>query len=110
MTINVKTENDITVVEISGELNAGTVPDAQGAVLPLAGPGCKIVLDLAAVPFMSSAGLRLMLVLFRTVKSKGGKILLAGLADEIKSTMSLTGFLDFFDCRPTRAEAVSALS
>ncbi len=110
MAINVQTENDVTIVEIAGELNASTVPDAQGAVLPLAVPGCKIVLDLAAVPFMSSAGLRMMLVLFRTVKSKGGKILLAGLAEEIKSTMALTGFLDFFDCRPTRADAVAALA
>ena len=45
---------------------------------------------------MSSAGLRMMLLIYRQVIGGGGRVVLVGLSEDIKDTMSVTGFLDFF--------------
>jgi anti-sigma B factor antagonist len=96
MEITSKKVADVTVVQLDGELTALTAGDTQGKVLQLVGPGVKMILDMSRVSFMSSAGLRMLLVLYRTISGRGGKILLVGLSEDIRITMSLTGFLDLF--------------
>ncbi len=92
---------DVTVVELAGELTAQTTGDVQETVLLLAEPDAKVILDMSRVPFMSSAGLRMLLVLYRTIKGRAGEILLVGLSEDLRNTMDLTGFLDLFHHRNT---------
>ncbi|MGD1804863.1 anti-sigma factor antagonist [Dapis sp. BLCC M126] len=94
--INIKTEEGIKVVELSGDIDANTAPDVQKQVVPLAEPGSKILMDMTNVPYMSSAGLRMLLSLYRQTEAQKGKVVLAGLSEELQDTMSVTGFLDFF--------------
>ncbi len=101
MDINIKTLEDVTVVELAGDIDANTAPSIQEKVLPLVGTGGKVLLDMTAVPYMSSAGLRMLLSLFRQVSAKDGKLVLVGLSEEIRDTMSITGFLDFFTTTET---------
>ena len=53
-------------------------------------------LDMSRVTYMASAGLRLLLVVHRTIGGQGGQVLLVGLSEDIRNTMEVTGFLDFF--------------
>lgn len=96
MEINVKQLAEITLVELSGDVDASTAPKVQENVLPLAKPDSKILLDMTQVPYMSSAGLRMLLTLYRQTVAKDGKLVLVGLSEELQDTMSVTGFLDFF--------------
>jgi anti-sigma B factor antagonist len=108
MQIDVGAIEGISVIGLQGDLDGNTAPAAQARVLPLIQPGCRLVLDMTRVPYMSSAGLRMMLLVFRQVAGKGGRIVLAGLSEEIKDTMSLTGFLDFFTTADTVDAALTA--
>ena len=54
------------------------------------------VFDVTGVPYMSSAGFRLLLLIYRQVSLRGGKVAIVGLSEEIRDTMAVTGFLDFF--------------
>lgn len=110
MTVKIATEGAVKVASLSGELDASTAPAAQQQLLPLAQPGAKVVLDLTDVPYMSSAGLRLLLSIYRQITTTGGAIALAGVVDEIKDTMAVTGFLKFFVVHDTVAAAVESLS
>jgi len=96
MEVNVSTMQGITVISLTGELSAKTAPAAQQSILAQAQPQGKMILDMTAVPYMSSAGLRVLLVVYRTVSGKGGRAVLVGLSEDLKNTMSVTGFLDFF--------------
>jgi anti-sigma B factor antagonist len=96
MDINIKNLKDVTVVEMAGDIDANTAPAVQKEVLPLVKPGSKILLDMTKVPYTSSAGLRLLLSLYRQVTGNDGQLVLVGLSEEIEDTMSITGFLDFF--------------
>lgn len=96
MKITISTLKQATVVSIEGDLDASTAPEAQAKILPLAESGAKIALDMSRVPYMSSAGLRMLLATYRAIAGKGGKVVLVGLSSDLQDTMSLTGFLDFF--------------
>lgn len=96
MEIDSRTVGDALVVEIRGELDGKTAPAAQQEIVPLVPSDGRVVLDMSGVGFMSSAGLRMMLLLYRHALSKQSRIALVGLAEEIRDTMDATGFLDFF--------------
>ena len=96
MDVNVSTVQGITVIALTGELSAKTAPAAQQSILAQAQPLGKMILDMSGVSYMSSAGLRVLLVVYRTVSGKGGQAMLVGLSEDLRNTMAVTGFLDFF--------------
>ena len=109
MEITIKTIEEITVVEITGDIDGKTAPQVQEEISPLIQPGCKIILDMTNVDYMSSAGLRLMLTTYRQVSSNNGQVLLIGVSEEIQETMSATGFLRFFTVHDTIDAGLAAL-
>ena len=110
MQINVRTVDQITVVDLEGEIDANTAAVAQETILPLAGSGGKLLLEMTRVTYMSSAGLRLLLSTYRRISGTGGHVVLVGLSDELRETMSMTGFLDFFATQHTIEDALAALA
>ncbi len=109
MRINIRNIDQVTVVEMTGELDSTTAPAVQNQILPLAQENRRIVLDMSGTLYMSSAGLRILLLLYRQISSGSGRIALAGLSDEIKDTMNITGFLNFFKIYDDVALAADAL-
>jgi len=109
-TINITNCQDVTVIEIVGDIDANTAPEVQGKVLPLVQPESKILLDMTNVKYTSSAGLRFLLSLSRQVEAKEGQLVLVGVSEEIQDTMSITGFLDFFTTFDNRTEGLKELS
>jgi anti-sigma B factor antagonist len=109
MEINVKSSGQVTVVELAGDIDSNTAPQAQERILPLLQPAVKILLDMSGVEYMSSAGLRMLLSMYRQVSRQNGGIVLVGLAEGIKDTMSVTGFLNFFTIRDTVDDGLKAL-
>jgi anti-sigma B factor antagonist len=71
MEIVTKTVGEITIVELSGDIDANTAPKVQEQVLPLAESGAKLLLNMTEVPYMSSAGLRSLLALYRQTTTQG---------------------------------------
>ncbi|MEM1169716.1 MAG: anti-sigma factor antagonist [Cyanobacteria bacterium P01_H01_bin.35] len=110
MEINIRTEEEIKVVEVIGDIDANTAADVQKQVVPLAEPSSKILMDMTQVPYMSSAGLRMLLSLYRQAQAKEGKVVLVGLSEELQDTMSVTGFLDLFTTAETFELGITALN
>lgn len=109
MDITTKTVQGVTVVHIVGDIDGKTAPELQEQVSALVQPGIKILLDMTRVDYMSSAGLRMLLATYRQVSSSDGHIVLAGLSEDIKDTMSMTGFLRFFATYETLEAGLAAL-
>ena len=104
--VNIRRGRSGTVVELTGEINSSTSVGLLDDLLPLIGNGRALVVDLHAVDYVSSAGLRTLLVVYREAQRGGTSVRLAGLSDEIRFVMSVTGFLDFFEPKvedPTKA-------
>jgi anti-sigma B factor antagonist len=109
MTVNIREVGGVHVVELAGELDANTSPAAQQQILPLAVENARILLDMGGVSFMSSAGLRLLLSTYRQVATQKGTVALAGLSEDLKDTMSMTGFLSFFTTYDTTDAGLAAM-
>ena len=107
--MNTKTVKEVAVVELTGEIDASTAPKIQAQVLPLTQSNNKIILDLSGVSYMSSAGLRVLLSLYRQTTAKNGNLVLVGLSEDIEDTMSVTGFLNFFTVCKTLDSGLAAL-
>ena len=109
MDVKIKTVEQVTVVKIVGEIDGMIAPEVQQRILPLVQPGSKILLDMNGVPYMSSAGLRMLLSTYRHVSSNQGQIVLVGLSEDIQDTMSATGFLRFFSTYETVEAGLATL-
>lgn len=109
MEISMKTVDEVEVVALSGDIDGSNAPAVQEQIMPLVHPECRILLDMSGVSYMSSAGLRMLLSTYRQISRQSGRIALVGLAEEIKDTMAVTGFLDFFTTCDTIEEGVKAL-
>ena len=110
MQIDIKTVEQATVVELVGDVDTNTAPEVQEKVLPLVQEGSKILLDLTGVDFMSSAGLRLLLSLYRRISSQNGSLVLVGPTEYVKDTMDITGFLSIFTICDTLDDGLEALN
>jgi anti-sigma B factor antagonist len=110
MDINAKIIEQVTVVELAGDIDGKTAPEAQQQILAVVQPAAKILLDMSQVAYMSSAGLRVLLATHRQVTSQKAALGLVGLSEEIQDTMSATGFLNFFTTYHTLEDGLAALS
>ncbi|MFN5514550.1 MAG: STAS domain-containing protein [Cyanobacteriota bacterium] len=110
MDITLTQQNEIQIATLVGDIDANTAPGVTAKILPLAQSGSKILLNLSAVPYMSSAGLRMLLSLYREAAAQNSKVALVGLSEEIQDTMSVTGFLKFFTVCPTLEKGIEQLS
>ena len=110
LNINVGNEQGVTIVKLSGAIDSNTAPEAQARILPLMESQPSVVLDMREVEYLSSAGLRTLLLLYRQAASRNGKVAIAGLRESIKDTMAVTGFLNFFLVRDDVAAAVAEIS
>ncbi|PIE35321.1 anti-sigma B factor antagonist [candidate division KSB3 bacterium] len=109
MTFQISTVNHVTVVEIIGDIGGQAAREIQDHILPQIEDASHILLDMHQVGYMSSAGLRLLLLLYRQVKEKNGHIVLAGVSEEIRDIMAITGFIGHFTIGDTLEEGLHAL-
>jgi anti-sigma B factor antagonist len=110
MEIEFEQVDGVTVATLVGELDGRTAPIVQEKLLALPSPDGKVLLDMRGVSYISSAGLRALLMLYRQIAGNQGQVALCGLSDGIKDVMSITGFLEFFAAYDTIEEGVAMLT
>ncbi len=110
MDIEIEEGAGVTVARLVGEMNSSTVEIVQNSLLELVQPGCKILLDMSGVTYISSVGLRALLLLYRQTSHEEGHIVLCGLTEMVYDTMFITGFLEFFETYDTCAQGKKQLT
>ncbi|WP_353673889.1 STAS domain-containing protein [Synechocystis sp. LKSZ1] len=110
MEINLKTVEDVKIAVLVGDVDASTAPTVTEQILPLVESHGKILLDMTGVAYMSSAGLRMLLSLYRQAAAQESQLVLIGLSEDVKDTMSVTGFLDFFQISDTVEAGLASLT
>ena len=90
MDIAKKTEGGRTIISVTGRVDTTTAPELD-AGLKLEGTE-TLTLDLSGVPYMSSAGLRCLLVAQKKMMAGGGSLTIAGLQPAVREVLDITGF------------------
>lgn len=109
MKVTVKKVEQVSVVEIAGEIDSKNAPQIHEKISALIQPEAKILLDMSQVSYMSSAGLRVLLATYRNTSSQKAHVVLTGLSEELHDIMSATGFLRFFTIYETVEVGLEAL-
>ena len=110
MEITNRFENDVLVLGLDGRFDAHAAPRVEETFTTLFSQGAtKVVVDFSAVGYLSSAGLRVLLVMIRKLKSAQGAIVLAGLQPHVKEVFDISGFTDLFTIEGSVQEALAAI-
>jgi len=87
--------NNSLVISIEGRIDTNTAPQLDEAVNKLIGDTKRVVLDFTGVEYISSAGLRVVLSLHKTMRANGGELVIAHAKDEVMEIFDMTGFSGF---------------
>jgi len=110
MNVAISEENGIGTARLEGSLDRKTAPEVREQLRPFLAVNPKLILDLTKVDYLSSAGLRLLLLLYRELAGRKGKLVLVGVSEDIRTVMSHTGFLNLFTLANSETDAQHALA
>jgi len=92
MNITKTQDGDVVTLALKGRLDTTTAPQLQGVILEEFKTAGTVRLDFIELVYVSSAGLRVLLLGEKTAKSKQGKQILANVSADIMEVFEMTGF------------------
>ncbi|MEO3386232.1 STAS domain-containing protein [Mesorhizobium sp. CAU 1741] len=112
MTLVVKedTESGIAILNVTGRLDSNTASDLEPTLFERTRNEAAVLLDMQAVPYISSAGLRVLLGAAKIARATGTRLALCGLAPQVHEVLQLSGFARAFETFGTRADVMDAMS
>lgn len=96
MIINVEKNNEKVVLKIEGRLDTTTAPELEKEISALSNSVTELVLDMAKLEYVSSAGLRVILGAQKKM-SKVGKMTLVSVCETVMEVFEITGFADILN-------------
>jgi anti-anti-sigma factor len=110
MDLTIEPQGDVTVVKARGDINAASCGRLEEALTGLIDQGrMRLVLDLADVRYVSSAGLRVLLVAAKRLAGKGA-FALSRASEPVRQVLDMTGFSGIIKVKPSLDEAVAQVS
>lgn len=97
---------EILHVRLEGKLDATTSPKTEKDIVALLDQGEKrVVIDLSGLDYISSAGLRVLLLVAKRMKACQGRVVLYALQPQIREIFDIAGFTPLFPMVDTVAQA-----
>jgi anti-sigma B factor antagonist len=102
-------KDDVTVVTIKHDLDASTAAETTAYLSAEIDAGhARLAIDLSGVAYLSSAGLRVILIALRSARSSGGDLRLAGATGDIRRILEVSGVAKLTRTFHTAEEAVAS--
>ena len=93
MTIEIKKNQEETIIEIVGRLDTITAPALDKTIIEDLGETKNLVLDVKGMEYISSAGLRVLLSAQKKMQ-KIGSMKVINVCEEVMEVFEMTGFAD----------------
>jgi anti-sigma B factor antagonist len=110
MEIDIRTEGEVAVLDLKGNLTLGAGEQKmREAIDQLIASGRKrLLLNMANVAVLDSSGIGAILKSFTTVKREGGKLKLANLSRFARQLLSITGLLSVLEVFDDESSALAS--
>jgi anti-sigma B factor antagonist len=106
-----KENKDISILEVSGYLDTTTASELENALYGLLKRDhYKIVVDLAGVSYISSAGWGIFIGEIKEIRNHGGDLKLAGMIGDVHEVFQLLEFNSILDCYPDTDSAEASFA
>ena len=103
-------KDDITIFKLVGSLDSNTSPDFEERIISAINDGTtRLVVNFESVDYISSAGLRVLNLASKKLKSNSGKIVLCSLEDYIREVFEIAGFDLFLPIVSTQEDAINSI-
>lgn len=103
-------ENEILFLNPVGRIDTTTSGDFQSKSLALIQNETKVALDFSKVNYISSAGLRAILVLAKELNKSNGKFLIFEMNSSIKDIFDMAGFSSIIKIVAGKDDAIDEIS
>lgn len=111
MTILETTEDGVHIIAPAGRIDTTTSGSVEDVFRRVVDEGARdVVVDFGAVDYISSAGLRVFLVLAKRMKDEKGRLVLCALPQPVRQVFHLAGFMPLFKVEPSREAALASLA
>ena len=112
--MEIKTLANVALVKVEGRIDHISAPVFESELLPQVA-GCsgeekKLLLDCSALTYMSSAGLRVLMIAAKRCRQQKGQIVLAALQPTIQEIFRISRFDTVFEVFPSVPAALAAIS
>ena len=107
MQISTKSKDDVYIIEILGRMDSISSKEIEAKLDDaIENNNKKILIDLGAVDYISSVGLRVLLAALKKQKEIDGSIKLASLQPFVRDIFKMTGFDRIFSISSNQEEAI----
>ena len=84
---------EVSIVKLAGRLDSSTAQPTEESFTQMLGSGTpRLAIDMSRLEYISSAGLRVLLVVAKKVQQAQGKMVLFGLVPNVREVFSVSGF------------------
>ncbi|MFN9576361.1 MAG: STAS domain-containing protein [Gemmatimonadota bacterium] len=109
MTVSMRTQVDVTIVDVDGQLIVGNRQELKQRVLDELDKGeRKFLVDFEKTGYIDSSGLGVLVSLSKKIREQGGALRLANLNDDLRTLFELTKLDTLFDIADTRQRALES--
>lgn len=108
MNISERSEQGVTIFKIEGRVDSHGAVDLDLALQSAVSDNTyRLILDMADVRYINSAGLRTLADILTQTKQQGGDLKLVALNPKVRRVLEIVGFDNFFTTYDTIASAVA---
>ena len=110
MEIRATEQDGIDILALAGRMDATTTPEFESAARALLAQGKnRVIVDMANLEYISSAGLRGILGLVKSIKAASGRLAFCSLQPMAAEVFRISGFNAMLTVCASREEALRAL-
>ena len=107
MEIKSRQEQDARIISVTGRIDAVTSPELETYLAETMGEDAKkLVLNFDGLDYISSAGLRVVLMLAKKMRAGQKEFILVGVKGRIKQVFEMSGISSILDMRETEGDAL----
>jgi stage II sporulation protein AA (anti-sigma F factor antagonist) len=100
----------VHIVTVKGRLDSANAGDLERGLESLFSVREeRAVVNLAQLEYISSAGLRVMLMLAKRARQNAGRLVLCSLAPQVREVFEISGFLKILDTAPDQDGALAQM-
>ena len=101
--------DEVLVLLPVGRLDSGNARSFESVVMDHVSSGeRRLIVDFSRLDFISSSGMRVLLIAAKALKAGGGTLVLCGMKPHIEDVFRITGFDRLIPVKPSRATAPEA--
>ena len=112
MDVDVKWDrkDGILIAILAGRIDGSNAKEVQNIIESGIGPEDALLLDFEQVSYISSAGLRLGVIISRKFKDPGKQFGVCALTERVRKVITMSGFDQIIDIYESQTEAIAAYS